>query len=106
MAKFLWQVSYTAEGASGLMKDGGTKRRDVVSKLVERAGGKLHLFEFALGEADAFIVAELPDNASAAAIAIAVAAGGGARSRSIPLVSPEEIDQGTKKQLGYTAPGK
>jgi uncharacterized protein with GYD domain len=106
VARYLWQVTYTAEGASGLMKDGGTKRRQVVRNLVERLGGKIELFEYALGEADAYVVAELPDNATAAAISMAVAAAGGARVRSIVLVSPEEIDQSTKKQIAYTAPGR
>jgi hypothetical protein len=29
MAKYLLQISYTADGAKGLLKDGGTKRRAV-----------------------------------------------------------------------------
>jgi uncharacterized protein with GYD domain len=106
VARFLWQVAYTAEGATGLLKDGGTKRRQVVTKLVESLGGKIELFDFALGDVDAYIVAELPDNASAAAISMVVAAGGGARIKSVPLVSPEEVDQGARQKIVYTAPGR
>ena len=34
MPKYLLQVSYTAEGAKGLLKDGGTKRRAAAKTLV------------------------------------------------------------------------
>src|SRR4051812_22147923 len=61
MPKFLWQVSYTAQGAEGLRKDGGTARRAVAQKLAEQMGGRVESFYFALGESDAFIIAELPD---------------------------------------------
>jgi len=30
MAKYLMEVSYSSEGAKGLLKDGGTKRKQVV----------------------------------------------------------------------------
>ena len=52
MALYLWQVSYTAEGSKGLLKDGGSKRRQVVTQIVEKAGGKLHALYFAFGDAD------------------------------------------------------
>src|SRR4026208_467676 len=38
MAKYLLQVSYTGEGAKGLQKDGGTKRRKAAQTLGESAG--------------------------------------------------------------------
>ena len=38
MAKYLVTVSYTAEGAKGLRKDGGTKRRHVATKATEALG--------------------------------------------------------------------
>ena len=30
MPMYLWRASYAADGAKGLLKDGGTKRRDAV----------------------------------------------------------------------------
>jgi hypothetical protein len=49
MAKFLIQLAYSAEGAKGLRKDGGTKRVKVVSKAVESIGGKVESFYFSFG---------------------------------------------------------
>ena len=105
MPKFLWQVSYTAQGAQGLRKDGGTARRAVAQKLAEQMGGKLESFYFALGESDAFIVAELPDSTAAAALSLAVNASGALQLRTIPLITPEEMDAAAKKSPDYRPPG-
>ena len=52
MAKYLLQVSYTASGAQGVMKEGGSSRRDMIAKLLADAGGTLDEFYFAFGEDD------------------------------------------------------
>src|SRR5260370_34523014 len=62
MPKYLVQGSYTAEGAKGLRKDGGSKRRQVAEALLKEAGGKLDAFYFTFGETDFAIIADLPDN--------------------------------------------
>jgi uncharacterized protein with GYD domain len=69
---YLWRGSYTAEGAKGLAREGGSKRRDAVTQMVEKAGGKMIAFYFALGDADVVGIAEFPDAATAAAVSIAV----------------------------------
>ena len=53
MPKFLVSVSYTGDGAKGLRKDGGTKRRQVAANAVESLGGKIESFYFCFGEHDA-----------------------------------------------------
>jgi uncharacterized protein with GYD domain len=106
MPKYLLQVSYTADGARGVAKDGGSKRREVARTLIESVGGKLDAFYFAFGEVDVVAIADLPDNASAASASMAVAASGGASSRITPLLTPEEIDQAAKKSVRYTPPGR
>src|SRR5262249_36106718 len=68
MAKYLFQVSYTAQGAQGLLKRGGSKRRAAAEQAAKSAGGKIESFYFAFGDADAFVIAEVPDQASASAI--------------------------------------
>ena len=52
MAKHLFLGSSTAEGAVGLRKDGGSKRRQVAEGLVKEAGGKLEAFYFTFGDSD------------------------------------------------------
>jgi uncharacterized protein with GYD domain len=105
MPTYLWRASYTAEGAKGLAKDGGTKRRTAVQQMVEKAGGKLHAFYFAIGEADAYGIAEFPDAATAVAVSLAVNGAGAVNLHTTLLLSPEEFDAAAKKSIVYRPPG-
>jgi uncharacterized protein with GYD domain len=106
MPKYLLEVSYTADGAKGLMKDGGSKRRSAARALVESLSGKLEALYYAFGASDVVAIVEMPDNASAAAASIALAGSGAVNSRITVLLTPEEIDQAVKKTASYTPPGR
>ncbi|MBM3803675.1 MAG: GYD domain-containing protein [Acidimicrobiia bacterium] len=107
MAKYLIQASYTAEGTRGVMKEGGTKRRQTVEAHVKAAGGSVEAFYFAFGDADAVVIVDLPDNATAAALSLAVNSSGLVALKTQVLLTPEEIDQASKKKdVKYRAPGK
>jgi uncharacterized protein with GYD domain len=106
MAKYLWEVSYTAEGARGLVKDGGTMRRKAIQGLLKAAGGKLEAFYFAFGKHDAYIIADVPDNANVATVCLAVNASGAVEVRTTVLLTPEEIDKASEKSIDYTPPGQ
>ncbi len=105
MAKYLVQASYTVEGAKGLLKDGGSKRRAAVENVLKGVGGKLEAFYFAFGDTDAFVIADVPDHAGAAAISLAVNASGAAHTKTTVLLTPEEMDQAAKKTVSYRPPG-
>jgi uncharacterized protein with GYD domain len=105
MPKFLIKASYNPDGVRGLIKDGGSKRRAVVQKLIEGAGGKLEAFYYAYGPDDAIIIADLPDATSGVAISLTVNATGAVRLSTTPLITPEEIDAAGKKTVKYKAPG-
>jgi uncharacterized protein with GYD domain len=105
MATYLWRASYSAEGTKGLLKEGGTKRRDAVQQMVEKAGGKLHVFYYAFGDVDVLGICEFPDTASALAASLAVNASGAVNLKSYPLLTPEDMDAAAKKSVGYRAPG-
>jgi uncharacterized protein with GYD domain len=104
MPRFLFQASYTAEGAKGLRRQGGTGRREAVARAAQSVGGRLEHFYFAFGEHDAFAVADLPDNQSAAAFALAVSEAGGASVRTVVLLTPEEVDTAAKHTVEYRPP--
>jgi uncharacterized protein with GYD domain len=105
MPKFLFLASYTTEGAKGVQSAGGSSRRDAVATVAESVGGTLESFYFAFGDADAYVVVDVPDNESAAAIALAVNTGGGAKVSTVVLLTPEEIDAAAKRSVDYRAPG-
>jgi uncharacterized protein with GYD domain len=105
MARYLLKASYTQEGAKGVMKEGGSGRRESVAKMTEALGGKLESFYFAFGDADAYVIVELPDNNAAAAVAIAVNSAGGAQVKTVVLLTPEEVDEAAKTAVDYRPPG-
>jgi uncharacterized protein with GYD domain len=104
MPKYLWQVSYTLAGAKGLKQDGGSARRAAVQAMLEQAGGRLESFYFALGESDLFIVADVPDLTAATAISLTVNATGASQLRTIPLITPEEMDAAARTSIDYRPP--
>jgi uncharacterized protein with GYD domain len=106
MPKFLMEVSYTSEGAKGLLKDGGTKRRAAAKAAAESVGGTLESMYYAFGKNDAVLIADFPDTAAAAALAITLAASGAVTNRTTLLLSVEDIDAATKRAPSYTPPGR
>ncbi len=106
MPKYLVQASYTSEGARGLLKDGGTKRRESLEAMMKPLGGKIEAFYFAFGKTDVFVIIEGSDNVTAAAVSLAVNASGAVTSTTTPLLTPEEMDQAARKTVSYRAPGQ
>ena len=106
MPKYMIIASYTAEGAKGLLKDGGSARRQVAEKAIASAGGAIESFYFGFGADDAYVIFDAPDNASSAAAALVVGSSGAINSRTVVLLTPEEIDQAAKRSAKYSPPGK
>ena len=106
MPKFLIQLSYTAEGAKGLLKDGGSARRKAAADVLAQFNGKVDTFYFAFGADDAVLIVDVPDHETMAAISLTVSATGTIRTRATVLLTPEQIDDAAKKQVRYRAPGQ
>jgi len=105
MPKYLIKTNYTAEGTRGLLRDGGRRRRQAVSAMVEGLGGQVEAFYYALGQEDLYIILEIPSTADMAAVSMAVTASGGARFNTVTLLTPEEVDEASHKAVSYRPPG-
>ena len=105
MPKFMIQGSYSSEGTKGLMHDGGTKRRAIVSALISKYGGTMESFYYGFGDADVYVIFDLPDVTSAVALSLAVNASGAVSLKTIPLISVEEMDKAAQSHVAYIAPG-
>jgi uncharacterized protein with GYD domain len=105
VAKFLWKASYTSEGVKGVLKEGGTGRRAVVENVVEALGGKVEAFYFALGEQDVYVITDLPDTVTATAVSLTVNASGAVTLQTVELLTPEQVDEASKKSVDYRPPG-
>ena len=106
MPKYLFQASYTAEGLKGLLKDGGSKRREDLGAAVKELGGTLETIYYAFGGSDVYSIVDMPDNMSTAALSLKIAASGAVKIKTVVLLTPEEIDQATKKSVSYRPPGQ
>ena len=106
MPKYLIEASYTLEGVKGLLKDGGSKRREAVEAAVKSVGGKVEAVYFAFGDPDVVVILDAPNNVSAAAMSLATNASGAVRLKTVVLLSPEEMDEAAKKSVSYRPPGR
>src|SRR4029077_16454687 len=98
-------ASYTAEGMKGVAAKGGTARREAVEKLTADLGGTGESFYFGFGDGDAYVTIDLPDNISAAAVSMTVGASGMVSTRTVVLLTPEEIDRAAQTKWASRAPG-
>ena len=105
MAKYLVVASYGPEGVRGVLQSGCTARTEVVRNAVENLGGSVESFYFAFGEADAYVVVDLPNNVTAAALSLAVSSSGVVSTRVVVLLTPAEIDEAARVEVRYTPPG-
>ena len=105
MPLYLFQGTYSREGAAGLLREGGTKRRAAVEALVKNLGGRLEAFYYGFGETDLFMIVELPDHIAAASASLIVVASGAGSWRTTVLLSAEEMDRVTKSGAAYRPPG-
>jgi len=105
MPKYLFTGSYSAAGAAGVLKEGGSGRLAATEKLVSSVGGRVEAYYFAFGGDDFYLIAELPDSVSAAAMSLSAAASGALSVRTVVLLTPEEIDAASRQSVTYRAPG-
>lgn len=105
MAKYLFEASYLSEGVNGLLKEGGTRRRQAVDELFRSLGGAVEVFYYVFGDRDVVIIGELPDNATAAALAMKVNAAGVTTCKTAVLLTAQDIDLAVTKTGRYRPPG-
>lgn len=90
MPHYLVQVRYTAEACAALIRS-PQERREAVSAVVARFGGRVESFWYLFGDDHVIVVLTLPDNAAAAAFSLAVMAGAAVEyCRVRPLFSEAE----------------
>ncbi len=106
MPKYLFAAKYTVDGMKGVMKEGGSKRREAADQLLKSVGGRLESFYYAFGDMDACGVVDVPDQTSAVSLSAAVNASGTTTIKLTPLITVEEVDQAVKKTAQYRPPGK
>jgi uncharacterized protein with GYD domain len=108
MPKYLIQGSYSEQGLKGVLKEGGSKRREAAEQSIIGMGGRLEAYYYAFGSDDFVTIVDLPSNVDAAALSLAISASGAVKPRITVLITPEEADQATEKMkaIKYRPPGQ
>jgi uncharacterized protein with GYD domain len=106
MPHYMVQAGYTPDAWGGLVKS-PQDRAEALRPAIEALGGRLVSFYMSFGEYDALVIAEMPDNISAAAVSIAAAAGRAVKAiKTTPLMTVQESMEAMRKagQAGYRPP--
>ena len=106
MPKYLLQGSYTEDGLKGLLKEGGSQRRQAAEKVVQSVGGTVEAYYFAFGDNDFLLIADLPDNVSATALSLVGSSSGTINANVTVLLTPEEVDEATKRTVDFRPSGR
>lgn len=105
MPKYMVRASYTAAGAAGLLKEGGSARARAVETLAKSVGGNVEAMYWAFGADDFFCIMDMPDANAAAALALTVGASGSVSVTTVPLLSATDVDEVVGRRAEYRAPG-
>ena len=94
----------------GLIKEGGSSRREAGEQAIKSLGGTVEAYYFAFGDTDVYMIMDMPDNVSATAISLIANAAGTSKVTATVLITPEEVDQATdlakEKMAAYRPPGQ
>ena len=102
---YLITANYSPEGLEGIRTKGAKSRVDAVRAMLEGVGGTLESFHFAFGETDVFAIAEVPGDEAAAAVSMTINATGAVSTRTVKLLTVEQVDDALSRTVNYTAPG-
>jgi uncharacterized protein with GYD domain len=105
MPKYLFRASYTAAGAAGVLKEGGSARAKAVETLAKSVGGTVECMYWAFGADDFFCICDMPDAAAAAALSLTVGASGAVNITTAQLLTAAEVDDVVSRRVEYRPPG-
>ena len=105
MPTYLFRASLSPEGVAGVLEEGGGARKQVVKDAIETLGGTLEAFYFAFGDDDVVVIADMPDNETAAGFAMETSSSGRVAVSTTVLLTPDDVDRAREKKSGWRAPG-
>lgn len=107
MGCYMIQGAYTPEAWATLKKN-PEDRMNAIRPVIESVGGKMHEGFVSFGDYDVVVIAEVPDNVSAAALSIAFSSRGALKSlKTTPLLTMQEAVAAMRRadELSYEPPG-
>jgi uncharacterized protein with GYD domain len=108
MPMYMCRFGYTPETWAGLIRS-PENRKEVVGRMLEQHGCRLHDLWYAFGEEDGFALIEAPSNTKAASLALAITSSGAFRqfTTSVLMTQDEALEAMREAaQFQYSAPGQ
>jgi uncharacterized protein with GYD domain len=106
MPHYMTQFAYTADAWAALAKN-PQNREEVLRALVEKLGGRLLTFYYALGEYDGMFITEMPDETTVTAAVLAAISPGHVKAiKTTVLLTTEQTLEAMRKAgtQSYQAP--
>jgi uncharacterized protein with GYD domain len=88
MARYIILCNYTQKGVENIKQS--PVRLDAAKKAFQGMGGELKEFYLVLGRYDMVVVADVPDDETAAKLALAIGSGGALRSETLRAFTEDE----------------
>ena len=76
-----------------------------MTQTIEGMGGTVEGFYYGFGDTDLYLIADLPDDATATAVSLNIANAGALDIKATVLITPETVDEAVKKKVPYRPPG-
>jgi uncharacterized protein with GYD domain len=89
MPTYISLLTYTHQGITNIKQS--PSRLDAAKELYRQAGGELKAFYLTMGQYDAVVIAELPDDVAGAKIALALGAKGNVRTETLRAFTEDEF---------------
>ena len=109
MPLYMFSAKLSSESAKKLVAN-PEDRGKPIAQLCESFGGSMHAYYFAFGDADAIMIAELPDNETAMSLSMAVGSSGAVSDVKTTVLVPSDqavdVMKTAAKATGqYSPPG-
>jgi len=91
MPQYISLINYTEQGVKDMKNI--TNRVAAARQAMQSAGGKLLSFHLTLGQYDAVVISEFPDDESATSMVLAIAAQGNLRTTTMRAFTEEEASR-------------
>ena len=88
MAHYISLIRYTQKGIENIKQS--PSRLDAAKKAFESAGGKVHAWYLTMGQYDAVLITEAPDDETAAKVSLTLGALGNVRTETLKAFTEAE----------------
>lgn len=89
MPTYISLLRYTHQGITTIKQS--PARLDAVKHAYRQAGGELKAFYLTMGQYDAVVIAELPDDVAGAKLALAIGSQGNIRTETLRALTEDEF---------------